>query len=68
MAAKKVELKTINFNDHETFKIEVERFIGKIANPETMKIQFEVKEYNNEILGKQCSYWAFILFDGELTK
>lgn len=68
MAAQKMELKIINENHNETFKSEVEGFIEKMANPETMKIQFEVKEGKHDILGKQCSYWAFILFDGELKK
>lgn len=68
MAAKKMKLETINEIHHETFKNRVEGFIAKIANPETMKIQFEVKERSTAPPIQVFSYWAFILYDGELTK
>jgi hypothetical protein len=68
MAAKKMELETINEIHYETFKKKVERFVGLIANPETMKIQFEVKERSTNPTMQVFSYWAFILYDGELTK
>ncbi len=68
MAAKKMKLETISHIHYETFQSRVEGFIEKITNPETMQIQFEVKEYPSVGVTKNYSFWAFILFDGELTK
>jgi hypothetical protein len=63
-----MKLETTNEINYETFKSKVERFIELSANPETMKIQFDVKERNTDLRIKTSSYWAFILYDGELIK
>jgi hypothetical protein len=64
MPAQKMKLEIIESPLAHSLSPAVEKFISKITNPETMQIQFEVVKTNDGPL----KFYAFILFDGELTK
>ncbi len=59
-------LKLITNHNPEAFTLEVETFLSKIKNPDTIKTQFDVKQIQN---GTGVSwYTAFILFSGGLNE
>ena len=62
----KPTLKFITNSDQEAFTLEVETFISRIKNPETLKAQFDIRPLQ---LGSGLKwYTAILLFSGGLEE
>jgi len=59
-----MKLKIIHAPDEANLSQSVEAFIAQIENPESMQVQFEVAK----TASGSFSFYAFILYDGILTK